>query len=328
MYTMNIFTYNILSDSYCSPGFYTTCDPEHLKPEKRMNTLKDILREQIRLESIICLQEITRVQEAILQSFFNEQGYTLITCLYGKAWSGFMGVGIAVPKKFRVVDTKFVRVADGKKWAKKEKPGRLSKLVTFFLTELGVMAEPERDPLEDAQNRQNVMVLLELGFASCGPTFYIGTYHMPCAFRTPIVMTIHSALVAQAIQKEAGDKPYILAGDFNLKPSSDQYGLLTTGKMSATSNEHPLLPEGDDWTSDVKPMKSAYKEVSRLEPYFTNYAQSRGQPVFIECLDYIFYEGLKPMVVLDIPTRSAINGPLPNEAQPSDHVPIGATFEV
>ncbi len=45
------------------------------------------------------------------------------------------------------------------------------------------------------------------------------------------VMTIHAALYAMHVQKLAGGLPYVLAGDFNLKPDSDLYQLLVTGTV-------------------------------------------------------------------------------------------------
>lgn len=80
------------------------------------------------------------------------------------------------------------------------------------------------------------MVALEL--LKGGMSFWVSTYHMPCAFRSPLVMTMHAALVTQAIQKLAGDRPYILAGDFNLMPASQEYKLLTGGRLD---NDNPVF---------------------------------------------------------------------------------------
>ena len=48
--------------------------------------------------------------------------------------------------------------------------------------------------------------------------FVVGTYHMPCMFKVPSVMMIHCALSAQHIHKYANNDPYLLVGDFNIKP--------------------------------------------------------------------------------------------------------------
>ena len=50
--------------------------------------------------------------------------------------------------------------------------------------------------------------------------FVVGTYHMPCMFKVPSVMMIHCALSAQHIHKYASNDPYLLVGDFNIKPGA------------------------------------------------------------------------------------------------------------
>ena len=50
--------------------------------------------------------------------------------------------------------------------------------------------------------------------------FVVGTYHMPCMFKVPSVMMIHCALSAQHIHKYANNDPYLLVGDFNIKPGA------------------------------------------------------------------------------------------------------------
>lgn len=53
--------------------------------------------------------------------------------------------------------------------------------------------------------------------------------------------------------------------------------------------------------------------------------------MFIECLDYIFYNQFGKDVfelkgVRKLPGREKTAGPLPNGEHPSDHLPIAATF--
>jgi hypothetical protein len=56
--------------------------------------------------------------------------------------------------------------------------------------------------------------------------FVVGTYHMPCMFKVPSVMMIHCALSAQHIHKYASSDPYLLVGDFNIKPGTTPPHLL------------------------------------------------------------------------------------------------------
>lgn len=72
------------------------------------------------------------------------------------------------------------------------------------------------------------------------PSFCVSTYHMPCNFRIPGVMLIHTVLLIKHIQKlqrklitnseKIITEPSILMGDFNFKPYSMMYNVITNDK--------------------------------------------------------------------------------------------------
>ena len=75
------------------------------------------------------------------------------------------------------------------------------------------------------------------------------------------------------------------------------------------------------------PLCSVYAS-TRGEPPFTNYT-----PGFTGTLDYILFcpsDHIKPISFLELPASDAadIVGGLPNYSYPSDHLPIGAEFEI
>lgn len=75
------------------------------------------------------------------------------------------------------------------------------------------------------------------------------------------------------------------------------------------------------------PLCSVY-EVTRGEPKFTNCT-----PGFTNTLDYIFFSPsdlIKPVSILQLPHPESpdVVGFLPNNHHPSDHLPIGAEFEI
>jgi endonuclease/exonuclease/phosphatase family metal-dependent hydrolase len=105
-----------------------------------------------------------------------------------------------------------------------------------------------------SQNRFNQLVTVKLQDKKTKKSFAIGNYHMPCAFYAPHVMTIHTDLAARHVQRLASgamnnnnndendndetstaattsSMPYILAGDWNIKPGDASYNLLTTGMI-------------------------------------------------------------------------------------------------
>ena len=51
-------------------------------------------------------------------------------------------------------------------------------------------------------------------------------------FREPKVMMAHCALSAQHLSKFAGGLPFVYCGDFNIKPESSMYGMMTEGRIT------------------------------------------------------------------------------------------------
>ncbi|KAJ6695706.1 CARBON CATABOLITE REPRESSOR PROTEIN 4 [Salix koriyanagi] len=112
----------------------------------------------------------------------------------------------------------------------------------------------------------------------------------------------------------------ILAGDFNSTPGDKVYEYLVSGNSSSASLVDCLdgLPI---------PLCSVYGS-TRGEPPFTNCT-----PDFTNTLDYIFFvpdDHIKPLSFLELPeaNSSSVLGGLPNYYHPSDHLPIGAEFEI
>ena len=158
---------------------------------------------------------------------------------------------------------------------------------------------------------------------------------MPCMFYLPKVMVIHSALCSQYVQNYANGAPAILTGDFNIKPGSTPYKILTEGKVDPSTVDdypEPAFP-GDTWTPTLtKGFKSAYQVVDGKEPLLTNYNWSGESPTRFEgTLDYIFYVGktLKATNVrsLDEDIKNCYKvESLPSNELPSDHLLLAADF--
>jgi mRNA deadenylase 3'-5' endonuclease subunit Ccr4 len=164
---------------------------------------------------------------------------------------------------------------------------------------------------------------------------WVHTYHMPCAFTTPQLMTIHSCLFLQHVQKLSGSQPYVICVDFNAVPDSAQYQLYTEGVID--SNVHanavpPPLPSKTNFTCQVRPVKSAYKTIHETEPKttcstYTKYPSADCATSFQGCLDYIFYDNctvtnVEPVETLDSDTF------LPSLLHPSDHLELVANFDI
>jgi 2',5'-phosphodiesterase len=213
------------------------------------------------------------------------------------------------------------------------------------------------DPWNIAQYRNNVLVSLTLQDKDTAKCFVVSNYHMPCCYFAPPVMTIHVDLAAAHVQRLATSKnnnngsnesssqptslPYILAGDWNIKPNSSSYRLLTTGQMDKGDPDWPSPKHGMSWEPSAKPMKSAYQIKDGSEPNFTNFARIRDEEPFIDTLDYIFLSSRsnsndkddcdwKVHSVKPLPHRDDAGGPFPNleHLEPSDHILIAVDLEL
>ncbi|KAF5725786.1 carbon catabolite repressor protein 4 4 isoform X2 [Tripterygium wilfordii] len=112
----------------------------------------------------------------------------------------------------------------------------------------------------------------------------------------------------------------IVAGDFNSVPRDKVYQYLTSGG-------NPSAPPVECLGEVPIPLCSVYAH-TRGEPAFTNCT-----PDFTDTLDYIFFspsDNIKPVGILELPDSESpgIVGGLPNNFYPSDHLPVGAEFEI
>ncbi|KAG8375264.1 hypothetical protein BUALT_Bualt10G0082400 [Buddleja alternifolia] len=110
----------------------------------------------------------------------------------------------------------------------------------------------------------------------------------------------------------------IVAGDFNSVPGDQVYRCLVSGTT--------LI--GPETVDDLPISLSSVYASTRGEPEFTNCT-----PGFTGTLDYILFSptgDIKPVSYLELPGKesSDVLGGLPNYFHPSDHLPIGAEFEV
>ncbi|KAJ1435545.1 Endonuclease/exonuclease/phosphatase [Ochromonadaceae sp. CCMP2298] len=336
--SIKVTSYNVLSSQLAGENHFKACKPEWLNAKYRLGVVKEKLESEVKDKAIICLQEISHDWTGALHPFFAAHGYHFVTGLYGNKFNGYMGCGIAVPNdKYDIVDVDITRIADTKRQPRKDKPNFVQKLLrdlqkTFmkFVIMIGLM-KAKVDLWDNVLYRSNQMLCMRLkSKTGVRKPFVVGTYHMPCMFKLPAVMVTHCALSAQHIQRFAKADPFIYTGDFNIKPDSSMYELMTKGKIEKNHPDYPENVEGDTWAPDLSPpLKSAYVTANGAEPDFTNYAKVQDQETFIETLDYLFYSpGWEVKSVKDLPPRGEVPGPLPNEAEPSDHILISAEMSL
>jgi len=342
---LRVVSYNALSSHLASPSHYSTLNPSHLEAAKRLPVVMAKLREEMSQDSscVLCLQEVSYNWAGDLHTFFSNEGYHMVTGLYGRKFNGYMGVALAWPTaKFKTIKVDISRLSDERVggWPPKEEKGIVSRIVDGAVSVVaspiryfGFKGEETVDHWAKSEYRSNVLLTATLEEKSSGQRFCVGNYHMPCAFYAPMIMTIHSEMAARHVQdisKSHGSIPYLLAGDFNIKPQDSMYKLLTSGLLDKEDPCYPTPKNGMEWEPTIDAMRSAYAEAGG-EPDFTNYARVEEKDPFIDTLDYIFMsKQWKVCSTKLLPSRQEAGGPFPNldSGEPSDHVLIAATLEI
>jgi 2',5'-phosphodiesterase len=338
---LRVASYNVLSSHLADPQHFCTLNPDHLAAANRLPAVLKKVDEEMNKNAVICLQEVSNDWAGSLHTHFANRGYHMVTGLYGRNFNGYMGVAIAWPTStMKVLDVDISRLADKREggWPRAPKEGTLQKIINGItsavrkpLEQRGLLSRPPIDPWTMSQNRFNILLTVKLEDKESGRSFCLGNYHMPCAYYAPRVMTIHTEMAAKHVQTLAEEMPYLLAGDWNIKPDGSSYRLLTTGMMDRGDPEYPDPKHNMEWRPTAKPMRSVYAESDHGEPDFTNYARVKEDEPFIDTLDYIFAsDQWKVMDVKKLPSRDEAGGPFPNldHNEPSDHIMIAADLKL
>jgi 2',5'-phosphodiesterase len=354
---VKVVTYNVLSSSLASPSYFIKCEPRVLDAQFRYQAMLKRLESEIESEAIICLQEVSMKWAGKLHPFFQRRGYHFVMNNYGGKKNGYMGVGMAFPcHRFAAQGVHFSKLSDRISTKKRTKEDETSWLAYFGLQTSPVASDVDEWVL--AKRKHNVMIYMQLECLSTLTSFGVASYHMPCVFWAPKVMVIHTALLLHETKQLAGELPYVLAGDFNFVPGSACYRLVTTGRLPSTDPDSPFdsappsmltslfggvagggAAGGDRpfhreeprslAPSEGEGLQSAYLQALGAEPAYTNYAVTKSNS-FRDTLDYIFLSrgGWAVQEVQTLPTEAQAleGGPMPTEAEPSDHLLLSAVL--
>ena len=296
----NVITFNVGTPFSLTPSEYPDCDPAILDRLRRKNAILSLFTSWIRTSPIIVLQEVPYNWKKDFDRYFTKRNYTFHCMNYGQKTNGILGVGIAVPNSYAInpEEVEFIRVADYVEYDCDS---------SDYSTSSSSDNEDIHTNVENAKKRANLVVRMKIRLNN-GKSFYLYNYHMPCAFKTPLVQILHIDALKRIIASFP-NIPYILAGDMNILPISKEYEFLT-----------------DTISSSTITLKSSYRITNKEEPEFTcfNYTTFGGE--FCGCLDYIFvseeFKVLKSHLLLTTTTE------LPNADCPSDHLPLRSVLSL
>ena len=329
--TVRVVSYNLLVQIFAKSDYYVHTPPEYLQLDYRWNLIQSQLdQEMVHHENtIICLQELCLTFLPRIELFFRQRNYSFFHDLYGSQTSDYMGVGMAIPLSMQLNSISFVKVGDylGSLNKPYEKTASLFSWVeSLWKFVLAQYKTPVADPWERAILRSNTLICLQV--VVDGKSLCVGTYHMPCLYMLPDVMIIHAAAVKELMFQLAAGQSFILAGDFNFKPTDVVYRSVTEkgciNGLLPISNTHEISFRPDA----EKVLKSAYREKNGFEPVYTNSVDTVRSSMFRATLDYIFFAGqLTVEDVLELPDQPTSRS-YPDETHPSDHLMIAATFRL
>jgi len=295
--------------------------------------------------SVIALQELPTDWYCWLRVWLrSEKDYDIVFHPYGTSRDGYWGVAIAVPlSKYSIeqvsefcvaTESNMINPPTQSSWTIADFFHRCLWLLSVFvyLTSFSLLRwkpEAPTDPYSTyrvAQRRWNFVVAVKLRPNDCnGGPFWVSTYHMPCAFWAPYVMFRHASSYVQMVQDLAGDTPFVITGDFNIKPVDGVYRMLASCSWDEFEDVAHCQPSEDPWTPHFPtPIRSACVVANGSEPAWTNNCHHpRSNTRFKETLDYIWIspEWHVAEAGVDCPPGTEI---CPNLNEPSDHVPVFA----
>ena len=302
---ISVTQYNLLSDALCTESQYPHMDINSRNSIYRYESTLEFLKNKMKDDSIICMQEVSMKWRGKLDAFFINNDYVFICVSYGNKFTGNMGIAIAYPKSYELISSNYFvvgqHIEEIIKHAESQSSSYLAKIIQYIKKLFGVKKQPSS--YDFATWKKNI--LIKLGFKVEGKEFYIANYHMPCAYKYPEVMNYHIESAIKLAQKSTSTYPVIFAGYINIMPNSQEYNKIVYGIFNDKT---------------IQSMKSSYASVHKSEPEFTN----MGKDNFKGTLDYIFYKG-------DVEcAESTIEGNefaiIPNENYPSDHASITSKY--
>ena len=337
---VHIISYNILSHALIASHTIDR-DPACLTEEYRFTLLKAELTEFINSNQkpIFCLQEVSQSWSNKLLVFFIKENYHFYWVKGFSKFNDYMGVAIAWPNEIEATNIMIYTPSELIPKMVVKPKSMLERLVDLFYGIFCKNTERAKNIL--AKNKLmkdwkasswKTNCCLAIEFKSPNKNYIVSTYHMPCAYKNPLVMILHVvAYVKCAYNMLANrkDVPLFLTGDFNSLPDSFQYKFLCGSDYSDETLLNDLkrfdLPVLSDYiTNTTCNLRSGYDP----EPIYTNKAFYKYDNMiegskFEGCIDYIFVNDICDIKENLHIRRLHENEWIPSFKSPSDHLPIG-----
>ncbi|KAI4464907.1 carbon catabolite repressor protein 4 [Holotrichia oblita] len=311
---LRVVSYNILADRYTDDKF-EYCDPRFLSVDYRKQA---ILKEIINYKAdIICMQEVGLEE---YKDFFRDQfkNNDYISSFFKKG--NMIPEGLAVVfdrNRFKKIDCTHIV------FSQEIKRHNIYRDVWNLMKKYKEVKE-----LFLKQHTSLLVTILQL--IETGDILVVANTHLYYHCEAGHIRLLQIAMALKYIKqrinhiqsKEKGNVSVIFCGDFNSRPETAVYQLLSCGEI----NEHE---ENLDCIGGPKSniFRHNFKFVSACgTPEYTNYTED-----FKGCLDYIFCQSnVKVTQVLPFPAEEDLSTDtaLPNKYFPSDHIALVADLKL
>ncbi|UJR13844.1 hypothetical protein I4U23_000855 [Adineta vaga] len=332
--SVRIVTYNLLVPIFAEAiGNYVESRPKYLKTEYRWKLIRSLLEQEIHYHqnTIICLQEVSNTLLSTLQTFFHQMNYKFFENLYGNERNDYMGVALAVPANIPIIYKNEVRIGEHLRLTIRSFDRSSNSSAWWEIFKNSIMKNIKDQSVniwERAMSLKNVLICV--GIMIHRRPLFVGTYHMPNLFREQSIMIIHASAAKDLMFQIASGRPFVLAGDFNMKPTDSVYRAIT----HRDNVEDRVLPRVGNHEviyrfNKQQVLRSAYRERNKKEPNYTNFATTgEASNNFCGTLDYIFSAGnLTVHDVLQLPSHPTGKS-YPDRTHPSDHLMLAATLQL
>jgi mRNA deadenylase 3'-5' endonuclease subunit Ccr4 len=271
---IKIISYNILSDILATE--YLLVDKKYLDNKHRMKLLLQKLEKEVTNNTIICLQETYSTQLNILIPWFAKKNFV---CVSHGDLATFYNVN-----EFRIKQLDMGKIKDIK----------------------SIINSSRHNGLIESRNHSFIIAV----FTKKEKEFTVGNTHLVSAPELDKLKILQTYILSKRL---INYKNVVLTGDFNSKPTSQAYKVLSTGTLQ---------------NKKIRKLYSTQVAANKVEPVATTYTSTQKTPDFLATLDYIWVD--EDIKVLNAKKIGDItkDGLLPNATEGSDHILIHANIKI
>jgi len=307
---VRLFSFNCLTSAYLKE--YQDIPSEVLNQDRRHSQILEIIKSEMRIGSIIALQEVELSLKPKLLVVSLAYNYVMRDVHNGSERDNYIGPALLWPGSYDLENFEQVRVGDriksvyGTSFCPKEQSWSSWIYDNTCNRKVAQKRVKDISAFNYACAKWNWLLLVKLKDGDKNESFVVATYHAPCAYWEPLMQHYHTIIIPDIVKTFKGsDKksPTFIVGDLNIKPSMMNKYSEDLG-TSAHKIEYGKEREWTCWTKIFSHYKNDVQE-------------------FKDTLDYILLDK-NDYAVENFEYET--EGMIPSKNYPSDHKWIAAVI--